>query len=487
MRSVMHDTTDQTLLTAYHTGDHEAYAVLVARHEGVVRAACRRQAAAADIDDCVQAVFLVLARRPASATRAPALAAWLLRVASYVCRRAQRAAVRRRRAERSAAAQPRATETPDNEALDQLDDCLLRLPERQRIAVSLHYLAGKAPEEIAAALGVSRDNAYQLVSRGVAGLRTLLTRRGVAIAAPSLLALLAAEAHAAEASTTSAATVVTAITTPPSDRVTHLAHGALRTMAIPSLPILLPLVAAVCVSIGLASVYLPPAHELSPTSTVQLRPAAKSAQPPIAGAPDLTPVDAVLDQDINLDFSHTKIADVFEFLHAVTNKKVVVDPTIRQDELPLITMQVSKLPIRHVLGLWERMAHLTHTYHDETFFFHAAPDAAPVNDPDTADWSALPITEQRQLQKRIAYDHTDVAETDFYAAMRQASGSNIVLDPAILARKRTLSLTRHDTPVIDTLRAACEQTGARLNVIEQVIYIDVDPAPAATGPKPGKG
>jgi hypothetical protein len=42
----------------------------------------------------------------------------------------------------------------------------LKLPEKQRIAVSLQYLAGKAPEDIATILGTSRDNAYKLVTRG---------------------------------------------------------------------------------------------------------------------------------------------------------------------------------------------------------------------------------------------------------------------------------------------------------------------------------
>ena len=67
----MIDTTDEQLLAAYRTGEREAFAVLVARHEGLVRAACLRQAPSADCEDCIQAVFLVLARRPAAAAQAP--------------------------------------------------------------------------------------------------------------------------------------------------------------------------------------------------------------------------------------------------------------------------------------------------------------------------------------------------------------------------------------------------------------------------------
>jgi DNA-directed RNA polymerase specialized sigma24 family protein len=84
---------DQDLLAAYDEGDQEAFAALMARHQELVRAACRRQAAAGDWDDCAQAVFLVLSRRADSARRAPALEAWLLRTASYVCRASWRARI----------------------------------------------------------------------------------------------------------------------------------------------------------------------------------------------------------------------------------------------------------------------------------------------------------------------------------------------------------------------------------------------------------
>jgi RNA polymerase sigma factor (sigma-70 family) len=173
-------TPDLPLVERFIAGDHEAFAVLVTRYHGLVRAACARQADPEWVDDCVQAVFLVLSRRPSAALRSGNLPGWLVRVAWFVCRRSQRAAVRRQQAERDAAHLNAAAMTalpPESEALAHLDDCLQRLPSRQREAVTLHYLTGHPAEEVAALLGVSRDNAYQLLSRGLAGLRQMLAQR----------------------------------------------------------------------------------------------------------------------------------------------------------------------------------------------------------------------------------------------------------------------------------------------------------------------
>ena len=71
----MQPSNDVDVLRAFADGDREAYAILVARHEALVRAACLRQAPSTEVEDCVQAVFLVLWRRPAAAAKAPVLAA----------------------------------------------------------------------------------------------------------------------------------------------------------------------------------------------------------------------------------------------------------------------------------------------------------------------------------------------------------------------------------------------------------------------------
>ena len=193
----MHEFTDFDLLSRWLGGDSEAFAVLAVRHHGLVAAACRRQAPPGESEDCVQAVFLLLMRKPAAAARAPALEAWLQRVTYFVCRTAQRSARRRRHSELSASTPVLAEAPLANEALEHLDACLLKLPDRQRTAITLHHLAGKSAEEVACTLGITRDHAYQLISRGLAALRTHLTRRGIRVGSVVLASWLATEARAA--------------------------------------------------------------------------------------------------------------------------------------------------------------------------------------------------------------------------------------------------------------------------------------------------
>jgi RNA polymerase sigma-70 factor (ECF subfamily) len=226
----MDDLSNADLLAAWRRGDQEAFAVLVTRHHGLVHAACLRQAAPGEVDDCVQAVFLVFSRRPASAARSPSLAAWLQRVASFVCRHSRRAAMRRRRAERVAGqVSAPVSAGPLPEALGHLDDCLLRLPSKQRQALVMHFLTGESIEAVATSLDTSRNNASQLISRGLAALRVLLSRRGVAMGTAALAGLLATEAQAATGPASSTA-IVKLTAGSPSPVVTALAAKARAAM-----------------------------------------------------------------------------------------------------------------------------------------------------------------------------------------------------------------------------------------------------------------
>ena len=240
----MSTTSDADLIRAWRSGDQEAFASLVSRYHGVVRTACVRQAAAGEVDDCLQAVFVVLARRPAAAAAVPVLAAWLLRVATLVCSRSRRAASNRRRVEQAAALGHVRDPVGHPEALDHLDACLLRLPEKQRAAVTLQYLAGKDPEEVAAALGTSHQQTYVLVSRGLASLRTLLAQRGIAVGGAALVSLLASEGTTATVA--APASLIATLTATPSAGAQVLAHGVLTAMFIKTVS----LVAAGIVLVG---------------------------------------------------------------------------------------------------------------------------------------------------------------------------------------------------------------------------------------------
>lgn len=222
---------DADLLTAWQEGDEQALAVLVARHHGLVLAVCRRQAPPEEIDDCVQAVFLVLSRRPDAARKVPVLEAWLLRVALLVCRKGRRGRIRRLRAERAAAEGPASTRPEESpEALGHLDECLHRLPVRQREALCLHYLAGLDAADVAARLGTSRDQVYLLVHRGLAGLRALFVRRGFAVGNATLVAMLSTDLAAAPLPAATIALVSHVTAGSPSTGAAALAKGAIASL-----------------------------------------------------------------------------------------------------------------------------------------------------------------------------------------------------------------------------------------------------------------
>ena len=254
----MNHDADPDLLRAWGEGDHEAYATLVARHHGLVRAACLRQAPAEFIDDCVQAVFLVLFRRPSAAAKAPIFSAWLLKVSNNVCHTARRTEVRRQATERVAAQQQSQEdhESPGHsEALAHLDECLQLLPEAQRTAVSLQYLTGRSGSEVASTMGINRPNAYRLAERGLATLRELLVRRRVTLGLSALVGLLGTQAHAA-ALPASAATVIQLTTGIPSTGATALATGTLKAMTITALTTPLLAAAGLILAIGAATVVI---------------------------------------------------------------------------------------------------------------------------------------------------------------------------------------------------------------------------------------
>ncbi len=190
-KSMSSATDDRTLLATYRAGSDEAFSHLVIRYQALVMNACHRQVTSEQLEDCVQAVFMVLARRPAAAMRAPALAAWLHRVCHFVCRNARRTTKRREAimmtSNISPAVAAQTNTDPDDILLIQLDAALLQLGDRQRAALLLHAENKSAPE-IAERLGVSTANAHKLIQRGLSTLRQhVVSNKGKSISSATLL------------------------------------------------------------------------------------------------------------------------------------------------------------------------------------------------------------------------------------------------------------------------------------------------------------
>jgi len=241
-------TADCDALTALAGGDTAVLAALIDRHGPLVAGSCRRQAPAPAVDDCVQAVFLVLSRRALAAARAPSLESWLLRTTTYICARARRAQHDRKRAEARAAAafaQDRAQEPPLSHDCDEhLDACLERLSEIQRTVVLRTYVGGQSGSEVAASLGISPTAARQHAHRGLERLRQLLRQRGIPIPPASVVAALAPPSSLTNAGLPSAAARAYADGAIPDWQGRALRHGIWATAAL--------LAACVMGAVGLA-------------------------------------------------------------------------------------------------------------------------------------------------------------------------------------------------------------------------------------------
>jgi RNA polymerase sigma factor (sigma-70 family) len=236
---------DRALLERFvQNGDEGAFAALVQRHGPMVLGVCRRVLRHDhDADDAFQAAFLVLARRAASIRKKASLPSWLHGVAYRVAAHLRRQVARRHAREGPAVDVPQAG-APDvtwREVRAVLDAELRRLPERFRAPVLLCCVEGKTRDEAARELGWSLGTVRGRLERGRQLLRARLARRGLALSAALLGALLTRDAGAAALPAALAAAISRAAVHLASGRgpgvglvparVTALMEGVLKAMA----------------------------------------------------------------------------------------------------------------------------------------------------------------------------------------------------------------------------------------------------------------
>ncbi len=186
----MHAAADQELLRRYaEHGAEEAFNELVQRHLNLVWAAARRVTGNADLaQDVAQTVFTDLARKASSLPRETVLAGWLYRAACHAAAKQVRGEARRAQREQHAIMLQHTLQ--QDEASDArsvvelqalLDAALADLPEADRDAVVLRYLAGRNLAEVGAALGTNADAAQKRVSRALEKLRAAFRQGGVPV------------------------------------------------------------------------------------------------------------------------------------------------------------------------------------------------------------------------------------------------------------------------------------------------------------------
>jgi RNA polymerase sigma-70 factor, ECF subfamily len=160
-------------------GDRESFAVLVARHEKAAWATAWRvlhdEHAASDV---AQDAFLQAFHRLHDLREPELFGVWLLRIARREAIKVARARARNR--ERSI--EERSDVLRDHRGVgsslsgdcEQILAALARLPEHERLVVSLRYLEGQSVAEIGDAIGRPVGTVTKQLSRAMARLKTML-------------------------------------------------------------------------------------------------------------------------------------------------------------------------------------------------------------------------------------------------------------------------------------------------------------------------
>jgi RNA polymerase sigma factor (sigma-70 family) len=165
----------------------EAFAALVQRHVNLVFATALRQVGERGIaEEVTQNVFVALAQSSGKLGRHPTIAGWLYQTTLNKSRERLRSELRRHRREQVAVSLESAKAEGDSvwgPVVPLLDDALLELGERDRVAVILHFMEGQTFREVGSVLGVGEDAARKRVRNCLDQLTDFFRRRGFAIPA----------------------------------------------------------------------------------------------------------------------------------------------------------------------------------------------------------------------------------------------------------------------------------------------------------------
>lgn len=187
------EASDAALLAACIQADADAFALLLQRHQQMVRrVAWRMGLRNADVDDVSQETFLKLWNNPGQIREAAALKGWLVRVASnqVMDRFRKKPMDDLDAAEDVSDGSPGADEMMERDwAAGEVDRAIKALPDRQRLALTLVHFEQMGNIAAAAAMELSVDALESLLARARRGLKESLKSK-----APLLLAAVSEKA-----------------------------------------------------------------------------------------------------------------------------------------------------------------------------------------------------------------------------------------------------------------------------------------------------
>lgn len=185
------------LLREYVENDSDiAFETILNRHVNLVYSTALRQVRdTAMAGEVTQTTFIILARKARTLRREIVLSGWLYRTTQFAAGRALRTEARRRERENKAAQlQIEPTDSVWEQLSPLLDSAMAQLSTVDRNAIVLKYFENKSAKDVGSALGINEATAQKRVVRAVEKLRSLCTKRGVALPAIALTAVISANA-----------------------------------------------------------------------------------------------------------------------------------------------------------------------------------------------------------------------------------------------------------------------------------------------------
>ena len=171
----MREASDTNLLMASARRDSAAFAELVSRYyKPVYRMVWRMMNGNPETEDVAQEAFVKLWRNPGQVREAKALKGWLMRVASNLAIDRLR---RKLHADIDAIAEVADPRQVTGAGLDEeaatgrVDQAISRLPERQKLALTLVYFEGMSNISAASVMEISVDAIESLLARGKRALK----------------------------------------------------------------------------------------------------------------------------------------------------------------------------------------------------------------------------------------------------------------------------------------------------------------------------
>jgi RNA polymerase sigma-70 factor (ECF subfamily) len=157
-------------------GDREAAGEIYDRYAPLVRAVLfDATGSLPDADELVQEVFVRGLTRLAQLRRHERIGAWLIGIARREGKEFRRQAGRRRQRFTPLVDHPAPkTQAAVSDTFSLIREAVRELPERERMAVHIHYLCGEPAQVARHTLGLSQSGFYKLLERARGRLRTRL-------------------------------------------------------------------------------------------------------------------------------------------------------------------------------------------------------------------------------------------------------------------------------------------------------------------------